>query len=173
MSPTSKGSVWPSMHPVDPALEWPDWASNFAPIPVTLAGTRYRTGEHAYQAQKATNVVDRARIIEAPTPAAAKRIGNQIKCREDWARVRVPVMSEVVAAKFPAGSPEAKLLLEHDGPLIEWNNWHDTFWGVCNGQCRSPHVARGVNMLGSILIWRKVHLLIDKAMEEATRATTQ
>lgn len=117
----------------------------------TLQPVPYETSEHAYQAAKATNRADHDRVASAKGPGAAKRAGRRIDVWADWDVIRVPVMTDIIAAKFAAGSElAAKLLATGDAQLIEGNYWGDTFWGVCNG--------RGSNMLGVILMARRAQL---------------
>jgi predicted NAD-dependent protein-ADP-ribosyltransferase YbiA (DUF1768 family) len=54
-------------------------------------------------------------------------------------------MRKLVLSKFllSAGLRE-RLLATKNMMLIEGNDWHDTYWGVCLG--------RGQNMLGKILM---------------------
>ena len=53
-----------------------------------------------------------------------------------------------------------KLLDTGDTELIEGNNWHDTFWGVCKG--------KGQNNLGKILmeVRKDIRLIIEGYSDE-------
>jgi ribA/ribD-fused uncharacterized protein len=118
--------------------------SNFYPAVVVFEGKRYPTVEHAFQAAKTDDVVERARIGAADTPAKAKAMGRRVALRKDWENVKLDVMLELLRKKF--GRPELRdLLLDTgDAKLIEGNTWNDRFWGVVDGQ--------GKNHLGRLLM---------------------
>lgn len=104
----------------------------------------YKSAEHAYHSEKATNSRDRHFVMDASTPGAAKRRGNQIVCRPDWEYIKLERMLTIVRRKFDNGLLRRDLLATRDRILIEGNTWGDTFWGVCKGE--------GENHLGKILM---------------------
>src|SRR5579864_184810 len=111
--------------------------SNFAPCPngVTFEGVNYLTAEHAYQAAKTSDVTERLFIASKPTPGQAKRAGKKVTIREDWDKIKLNVMHDILVAKFTQNEDLRQLLFEtYDQELVEGNTWNDTFWGVCNGQ---------------------------------------
>lgn len=115
------------------------WLSNF--IPNSLG----YSVEHAYQAAKAKYPQDSQLILSAPTPGKAKRYGKRIEVRDDWNEVKLLVMDSCVRIKFLDDDEFCKKLADtNDIPLIEGNNWSDTYWGVCDG--------KGENNLGKILM---------------------
>lgn len=120
------------------------WLSNFHFSPITTPTCTISTVEHGYQAAKATNKVDFLKIIAAPTPGAAKRLGKTIKIRKDWESIKIGVMLELLRLKFVDPTLRQLLLDTGDAKLIEGNWWGDKFWGVCNGE--------GRNMLGTLLM---------------------
>jgi predicted NAD-dependent protein-ADP-ribosyltransferase YbiA (DUF1768 family) len=107
--------------------------SNFWRAPVTLDdGVMYRTAEHAFQAQKATNAADRARVVAAAGPGGAKAVGGSIAKVPGWfGEGRKEAMRKVLAAKVrvcPQLRPWPIGLLSIDrtrlgsfGPL--WRAW--------------------------------------------------
>jgi ribA/ribD-fused uncharacterized protein len=132
--------------------------SNFWEIPVAFGGLRFGSSEAAFQAQKTMVVEEHLRFCDMK-PGEAKKAGGKkadkpITLRPDWELIKIPVMSEIVHAKFTQNRAIRKQLLETgDKVLIEGNNWHDTFWGVCRGT--------GTNWLGKILMaerayWRRL-----------------
>lgn len=124
-----------------------EWAflSNFAPSPFWHEGLDYPTVEHAFQAMKTLDHGERREISGQPTPGKAKGRGRNVLLRPDWEIVKVGVMRTLVTAKFMSNPNLAtKLLSTGDAQLIEGNNWHDRFWGVCDGE--------GENYLGRILM---------------------
>lgn len=118
--------------------------SNYYPARVSYDGVVYPTVEHAYQAAKTLDPPTRERIREAPDPDAAKRLGRARQHRPDWETVKVPVMRELVAAKFADPDLRARLLATGDAELVEGNDWGDVFWGRCDGA--------GANHMGRILM---------------------
>lgn len=119
--------------------------SNF--FPCDHLGT---TAEHLYQAAKAANPIEMIRILAAETPGQAKRLGARCKMREDWERIKIGVMREVIAQKFEDPDLRDFLLSTGDALLVEGNTWGDKFWGVCGGV--------GLNNLGLLLMERRSQL---------------
>lgn len=122
--------------------------SNFYVSEVVLDGVVYKTAEHAFQAGKAANTVDRIAIIKCDTPGGAKRKGRLVKCRPDWEDIKVQHMYRVLRAKFKHEPLKSNLLLTGTRQLIEGNTWHDEFWGVCS----CPNHGKGKNKLGELLM---------------------
>ncbi len=119
--------------------------SNFYPSTVTLDGLEYDHVEAAFQAAKTDDVADRRRIREAAKPGDAKRLGQKVKLRQDWEKIKIQVMEDLVRQKFQRHQQlREKLLATEDAYLEETNTWNDTFWGVCR--------AYGKNHLGKILM---------------------
>jgi ribA/ribD-fused uncharacterized protein len=127
--------------------------SNFHPCPkgVEYEGFVYPTTEHAFQAAKSLNVVERDDIRRAATPGISKRMGRQVSLRANWEGVKDEVMAIVLRSKFTRDSAlRDKLLATGDTKLVEGNNWDDTYWGVCRG--------KGKNRLGKLLMRLRTEL---------------
>lgn len=114
-----------------------EFLSNFHEHPFmlpALPGTWFNTAEHAYQAAKAMSGVDWAKIVRAPTPYQAKKIGRAIDCRPDWDQVKRQVMLEVLMAKFSMTTSgndlPGQLRDTGDAVLVEGNTWNDRYWGA-------------------------------------------
>lgn len=119
---------------------------------------RMLTNEHFYQAAKTSNVRDRALIMRAPTPGEAKRIGSQIKIREDWKEICDTVMLEGVRTKFYADDTLADMLLATGNEeLVELNHWGDVYWGV------SQQTGEGLNKFGNILMQVRAEIRFFRA----------
>lgn len=119
--------------------------SNFYHAPYTFEGRTYKTVEHGYQAAKATNAKDRAKIANADGPGAAKRLGRHIKLRPNWEKIKFDIMHMHVLAKFVQNADLAeKLLATNPQHLEEGNTWGDKIWGTVRG--------KGQNHLGKILM---------------------
>lgn len=148
-----------------------DFLSNFHPAEVEYEGLLYPTTEHAFQAAKTLNPLERKMVAGCKTPGDAKRFGRRLLLRPDWEEVKVQVMRDVLWEKF-GEDPDMGALLLRTGhqDLVEGNNWHDTFWGVCDGTCKEPHQPAGENNLGKLLMALRKHLrereaVIDDLME--------
>ena len=63
--------------------------SNFFFSPIEYEGITYPTVEHAFQAAKTLNPIERQAIADLPTPGAAKRAGRQVTLRKDWEDVKI------------------------------------------------------------------------------------
>jgi ribA/ribD-fused uncharacterized protein len=120
--------------------------SNFYPAPVFILGSMARTVEHGYQAAKTLNIQERNLILACKTAGQAKKLGKRVTLREDWEKVKVKIMRELVRQKFALPSMTQKLLRTGAAELIESNYWHDTFWGV------DEVTGIGENHLGKILM---------------------
>lgn len=118
----------------------------------------YPTVENAFQAAKCLHEKDRAQFATL-TPGQAKRLGRKVEMRPDWNGTRLGVMRDLVLQKFRNHAElQEKLLATDDATLVEGNQWHDTFWGVCNGV--------GQNNLGQILMDTRRILRDEKTMME-------
>ena len=119
--------------------------SNFWPAVVVDEGISYPRVELAYQAAKSLDLGERRRIAALATAGEAKRAGEALVLREDWAGIKYAVMLRCVRSKFLHHAElGAKLLGTGDAYLEEGNTWHDEIWGVYEG--------RGTNWLGKILM---------------------
>lgn len=125
-----------------------DFLSNFYYANVEWEGILYPTTEHAFQAAKSLDRDERLRIASLDTPGMAKREGRKLQLREDWDKVKVGIMYEIVKQKFETHSELKNRLLEtKHSILIEGNYWKDNFWGCCPAD--NP---QGKNKLGFILM---------------------
>ena len=122
-----------------------EFLSNFYPADITYEGIFYFTNEHAFQAAKTFNLIEKMAISAMETPGKAKRAGREVTLRPDWEDVKYNIMKEICYIKFGSNlSLRYNLLQTGDAELIEGNTWNDTCWGVCNGV--------GTNWLGQILM---------------------
>jgi N-glycosidase YbiA len=121
--------------------------SNFAAYPITLAGKRWPTTEHYFQAQKFKDPGLREKIRKANTPMIAARLGRDRSSplRRDWESVKVAVMTEAVLAKFTQHEDLRELLLATGDALLVEHTDNDDYWGDGGD-------GSGKNMLGRILM---------------------
>lgn len=136
---------------------------------IPYADYNFKTGEHLYQCLKTTKTDEIAKIIFAPTPGEAKRLGQKVTLRDNWDQVKIEAMRLTLGAKFISSPELTWLLISTDSAvLIEGNTWHDQIWGDCTcgrKQCIEP----GKNLLGTLLMqlrtdlskWLVPKLLID------------
>jgi len=104
----------------------------------------FGTVEGAYQAAKTLDLEVRAQIAALPRPGQAKRYGRKLKVRDDWEKVKLAVMEDLLRQKFAHPDLRQKLLDTGDAYLEESNTWGDRWWGVCDG--------KGQNHLGRLLM---------------------
>ena len=118
--------------------------SNFYPSVMKYKDIIYMSAEGAYQAQKCEDEIAKE-LFMFLSAAEAKRLGRNVKMREDWDIVKDDIMKEIVFEKF-SQHPflKEKLIATRDQELVEGNDWNDYYWGVCKG--------KGRNKLGEILM---------------------
>lgn len=133
--------------------------SNFYEAPFTWRNAEYKSGEHAFQAAKGLAMLDakidemrtyQDKVIAAPTPGKAKYLGRSVRLDvEQWERVKVQYMREIVHAKFYQVPGLAGQLVNTGAMLlVEGNDWNDSFWG----RCLKDGKMVGLNTLGTILM---------------------
>jgi hypothetical protein len=100
--------------------------------PLRYRTRTYASGEHMFQAFKASAWEDHDAINAGKTPGEAKANGRHyLRLRLDWERVKFDVMRLVLRAKFQDGREEKALLLATgDALLVEGTKWGDRVWGV-------------------------------------------
>lgn len=133
--------------------------SNFAGFPIRLAGRRWPTSEHYFQAQKFAGTDDQhvEAIRRAKSPMIAARMGRdrKKKLRRDWESVKVSVMRQAVTAKFEQHPELADLLRSTgDARLVEHTE-NDDYWGDGGD-------GSGRNMLGRILMEVRQQLQVSR-----------
>lgn len=145
------------------------WASNFYDAPIVFDDTKhnlrdifkqfkfdtleYPSSEYLYQSLKTTNETDKEFVRTSTTNAMAKKNGRKIMSRMDWDYVKVDAMRLCLYLKFYQ-HPDlmVKLLETGNKPLIEYNDWNDTFWGICS------RTNEGENWLGRLLMDLRNHI---------------
>jgi ribA/ribD-fused uncharacterized protein len=133
--------------------------SNFYRANVVFEDVVYPTAEHAYQAAKTIIPAQREIILHCSTPGAAKREGRLVTLREDWDQIKLDVMKKILESKFQDASLRTRLKQTITEELVEGNDWHDNFWGICSpcALCTSQGKV-GENMLGQLLMDLRAHL---------------
>ncbi|MBM4780356.1 MAG: NADAR family protein [Archangiaceae bacterium] len=121
--------------------------SNFSLHPIRVAGVRWPTVEHFFQANKFVGTEQAELIRRARTPAIAAKLGRsrRVTLRRDWESVKVDVMRQALAAKFEQHDDLRVLLLSTGTEALIEDTDEDVFWG-----CGSD--GRGRNELGRLLV---------------------
>jgi len=135
--------------------------------PFDVDGVTYDTAEHWMMASKATLFGDaemHAKILVAPSPAAAKKLGRAVRGFDEstWKRHRFDLVTKGNVAKF-SSTPELKrYLLDTGETILVEAAPRDTIWGVglgvSNPAASDPTRWRGSNLLGFALV-RARHVL--------------
>ena len=127
-----------------------DFLSNFHPARITMEMPDGRlhtflNAEAAFQAHK-TSDTSEIEKFEGMRGGQAKRYGRKVYIRdiEKWNSERNDIMFKVVTEKFKQNPELMQKLRDIKEPIVEDNDWGDTYWGVCNGN--------GENHLGKILM---------------------
>lgn len=131
--------------------------SNFAfygvwlPNPYTGKVEWHETGEHRYQAMKATNAEDYKYVQASAGPGVSKKRGREILLREGWGDrygdLCYYVMLELTLAKVLQNDEVARWLKATGARHIYEDSPTDDIWGW---RFRSDY--RGRNLLGRCLI---------------------
>ena len=83
--------------------------SSFYPSPIDWQGLLFPTVEHAYQAAKCRDVLERRRFI-CGVAADIKQLGQTVSLRPDWDEVKPGVMLDLVRRTFEIPALARRLL---------------------------------------------------------------
>jgi len=133
------------------------WLSNFHLVELDIDGKKWASTEHYYQAQKAKSPEDQEAIRMAETPGQAKRFGQAIEMREDWAAIKEIAMLKALRAKFAPGTELGKKLLGTHPAKLHEDSPTDRYWGSLVGQ----------NRLGCLLEQVREELIADLVKKAA------
>lgn len=143
---------------VGPFIDDLRYLSNFWELEngIVFENMMYRSVENAFQAAKTLDRNER-RAFQLITPAQAKKAGRSITLRPDWLDVREGIMYALLLDKF-AKHPELRRQLLDTGnkPIVEFNYWHDNYWGEC--LCLACQHKPKINKLGFLLRRVRTHL---------------
>ncbi len=129
-----------------------DPLGTFSAHAILLDDFSWPTAEHYFQAMRFESTDMREQIRRAPTPQAAKALGEPSilkrlfsRQRKDWENVRRAYMTRAMYTKCKAWPEVAeKLLATGDEKLVE-NDQYDYYWG-CGRD------LRGDNTYGKVLM---------------------
>ena len=134
--------------------------SNTYPCNVKYKGYLYKSAEAAFQAQKNESHVYKYSLTFLDSKGA-KREGRRIDLIPNWDNMKDDIMFEIVKTKFEQNKDlMEKLLSIPDDELIEYNTWHDNYWGYCT--CSKCKNKKKYNKLGKILSMIKEEQELDK-----------
>lgn len=135
--------------------------SQWWPAAFTLDDIRYPTAEHYMMAEKARLFGDeetRARILQAPHPGAAKRLGRQVQSFDEatWAAVRFDVVVRGNESKFSQDDRLKSFLLGTRRRILVEASPLDRVWGIGlaaeDRRAANPELWSGLNLLGFALM---------------------
>lgn len=147
--PSKDGSVTASCF-----SQW--WQSSFE-----VEGIQYATAEHWMMAKKAALFGDTEmlkRILEAKSPAEAKKWGRQVKNfdQEIWSEQGFQLVSEGNLHKFNQNPDLKAFLLDTGNRVLVEASPVDKIWGIgmaaTNENIENPRLWKGKNLLGFALM---------------------
>lgn len=119
-------------------------------------GITYPSVEHYYQAHKTDDISQRRECLTM-TPGEVKKWGQTLQA-VDWDSKKDEVMFNALKLRYFQDPHKWELKMAKEEELIEWNTWHDNYWGICT--C-SVCGKSGKNRLGQLLAAVK-ELIINK-----------
>ena len=131
------GLVFPSGDPESPGL---DGLQINYPAPVVHGGREYPSVMHAYWALSVGDAAWHDRIAAAEHGVDARHLAEEAPRREDWAAVRLGVMTALLRDKFDRHPALARELLATGDARILYSDWGSLYW-----------TSGGANWLGRLL----------------------
>jgi len=126
-----------------------DIFSNFYLKKLKYEDIVYEDSETAFQASKCKFNQDKLKFKKLKA-FESKKLGRQIKLRDDWETVKDKIMYDIILIKFSDSILKQKLLNTGEEYIEEGNTWHDNYWGNCT--CYNCRNITGKNILGKILM---------------------
>lgn len=131
--------------------------SNYYTCDILYKGILYNSAETAFQLQKYP--LEQRKKYCRLYPWEVKPLGRKAPINiEEWDAKKDEIMFEIVKCKFEQYPDLADKLIKITEPIVEHNDWNDTYWGVCNGN--------GQNKLGQILAEIREILIVEKAIND-------
>jgi len=121
--------------------------SNFSRHSIFLAGKRWPTSEHFFQAMKfkGTEHEEAVRMCKKPSEAANMGRSRKLPLRQDWESVKDQVMLEAIRAKFTQHDDLKTILLGTGTAKLVEHTTNDSYWGDGGD-------GSGKNRLGQLLM---------------------
>lgn len=139
----------------------PTCFSQWYPAAFEVSGVRYPSAEHYMMAEKARLFADegaRERILRAPTPGAAKKLGRTVASFDEgrWNQHRFEIVVAGNTAKFDQHPDLREYLLATRRRILVEASPVDRIWGIGLAQddprAERPQDWRGQNLLGFALV---------------------
>ena len=144
--------------------------SNYFMCNMVFEELPYRCSESCYQSLKYAKQKSR-NIYRTMAPSTAHLRGQKIKpLRPKWDEVKDDLMYKVVFEKFYQNKNIQEILLSTSNEeIINENDYHDNYWGICTCEkCRSENIE-GQNKLGKILMKVREDIPIRLQRDEEKR----
>lgn len=125
------------------------YLSNFYPCEIEYEGIKFDSVEKAYQSAKTNDLKLREEISLLSSPGKAKRFfkNRSEDVREDWNKVKLDIMRDLLRKKFVENDYfRRKLLSTGNSEIQEGNWWGDKFFGV------DLKTGEGQNLLGKMIM---------------------
>lgn len=124
-------------------------------------GVKYNTAEHYMMAEKAKLFNDEEiyqKIIECKSPAAAKKLGRQVKNfkQELWEEHRFEIVKQANFLKFSQNAELKAFLIQTKKRVLVEASPVDKIWGIGlaaeHNDAQNPQKWKGLNLLGFALM---------------------
>ncbi|MGD9368633.1 MAG: NADAR family protein [Desulfobacteraceae bacterium] len=145
--------------------------SNWFPAPFFIDSARYPTTEHYMMAEKARLFDDAecfAKIIVASSPAAAKRLGREVRNFDEmkWIEHRFEIVVAGNFEKFRQNDNLGDFLIQTGTKVLVEASPRDRIWGIGMGKdnpkAANPKKWNGMNLLGFALMEARARILFEK-----------
>jgi ribA/ribD-fused uncharacterized protein len=135
--------------------------SQWYPAPFTEGAHTFATAEHYMMFHKARLFGDEeaaARVLRAPSPAAAKAIGRTVRGFDEkvWTAERFGIVAGGSRAKFGSSTELRRYLVQTGNRVLVEASPTDRVWGIGltanDSRAQNPSRWRGLNLLGFALM---------------------
>ncbi|HET7464547.1 MAG TPA: NADAR family protein [Longimicrobium sp.] len=151
----------------DPASVGKECLSQWYPAAFEIDGVRYATAEHWMMAEKARLFGDHAaaeRVLAAPHPGAAKRVGREVRGFDAavWEERRFGIVVAGNRARFTQHAELGRFLLGTSARVLVEASPVDRVWGIGlaadDPRATDPRTWDGLNLLGFALMQVRAEL---------------
>lgn len=141
--------------------------SQWWPSAFEIEGVRYASAEHYMMAEKARLFKDEAScqaILQAATPAEAKKLGAQVAgfVEATWLQHRFDIVVRGNQARFEQNAELAEFLRNTGERVLVEASPLDRIWGIGlaeeDPRCQHPDQWQGLNLLGFALMQVRAQL---------------
>lgn len=150
-----------SHQPAKSEITGKECLSQWYASPFTVEGMPYATAEHFMMAEKARLFGDAdtvAKVISAPGPDAAKKLGKLVQGFDEgtWQQHRFEIVVRGNIAKFGQNERLKKFLQATGDKILVEASPYDAIWGIglaeVDPRASQPEQWRGLNLLGFALM---------------------